>query len=119
MCRSDMADPDPRYPCSSIEDDFNYGSCVASANVHIRMGTSPGPSRPPLVGPAAPPAFEASILTGRARGRAPVSWGSEGSLSFSCRPRRLGGRAFSLRRGSEGEEVVPQPCAQKPEPIVP
>ncbi|XP_059792410.1 protein lifeguard 4 isoform X2 [Balaenoptera ricei] len=32
-----MADPDPRYPCSSIEDDFNYGSCVASANVHIRM----------------------------------------------------------------------------------
>ncbi|KAB0400899.1 hypothetical protein E2I00_008918 [Balaenoptera physalus] len=43
-----MADPDPRYPCSSIEDDFNYGSCVASANVHIRMGTSPGTSRPPL-----------------------------------------------------------------------
>ncbi|GAB5574010.1 protein lifeguard 1 isoform X1 [Prionailurus iriomotensis] len=33
-----MADPDPRYPCSSIEDDFNYGSCVASASVHIRMG---------------------------------------------------------------------------------
>ncbi|KAM4882554.1 protein lifeguard 4 [Thomomys bottae] len=32
-----MADPDPRYPCSSIEDDFNYGSCVASASVHIRM----------------------------------------------------------------------------------
>lgn len=33
----DMADTDPRYPCSSIEDDFNYGSCVASASVHIRM----------------------------------------------------------------------------------
>uniref|UniRef100_A0A8C5V5A7 Transmembrane BAX inhibitor motif containing 4 n=1 Tax=Microcebus murinus TaxID=30608 RepID=A0A8C5V5A7_MICMU len=32
-----MANPDPRYPCSSIEDDFNYGSCVASASVHIRM----------------------------------------------------------------------------------
>uniref|UniRef100_A0A8C3VW58 Transmembrane BAX inhibitor motif containing 4 n=1 Tax=Catagonus wagneri TaxID=51154 RepID=A0A8C3VW58_9CETA len=32
-----MAAPDPRYPCSSIEDDFNYGSCVASASVHIRM----------------------------------------------------------------------------------
>uniref|UniRef100_A0A8C9DDQ8 Transmembrane BAX inhibitor motif containing 4 n=1 Tax=Prolemur simus TaxID=1328070 RepID=A0A8C9DDQ8_PROSS len=32
-----MVDPDPRYPCSSIEDDFNYGSCVASASVHIRM----------------------------------------------------------------------------------
>ncbi|TEA32551.1 hypothetical protein DBR06_SOUSAS4910038 [Sousa chinensis] len=33
-----MADPKPCYPCSSIEDDFNYGSCVASASVHIRMG---------------------------------------------------------------------------------
>ncbi|KAK2101878.1 hypothetical protein P7K49_019545 [Saguinus oedipus] len=33
-----MADPDSRYPCSSIEDDFNYGSNVASASVHIRMG---------------------------------------------------------------------------------
>ncbi|XP_028388289.1 protein lifeguard 4 [Phyllostomus discolor] len=32
-----MASSDPRYPCSSIEDDFNYGSCVASASVHIRM----------------------------------------------------------------------------------
>ncbi|XP_004700531.1 protein lifeguard 4 [Echinops telfairi] len=32
-----MATPDPRYPSSSIEDDFNYGSCVASASVHIRM----------------------------------------------------------------------------------
>ncbi|XP_011947236.1 PREDICTED: protein lifeguard 4 isoform X3 [Cercocebus atys] len=32
-----MADPDSRYPCSSIEDDFNYGSSVASASVHIRM----------------------------------------------------------------------------------
>ncbi|XP_040838179.1 protein lifeguard 4 [Ochotona curzoniae] len=32
-----MADPDPRYPRSSIEDDFNYGSCVASASLHIRM----------------------------------------------------------------------------------
>lgn len=34
----EMADTDPRYPRSSIEDDFNYGSCVASASVHIRMG---------------------------------------------------------------------------------
>uniref|UniRef100_A0A9L0K634 Transmembrane BAX inhibitor motif containing 4 n=1 Tax=Equus asinus TaxID=9793 RepID=A0A9L0K634_EQUAS len=32
-----MAPQDARYPCSSIEDDFNYGSCVASASVHIRM----------------------------------------------------------------------------------
>ncbi|XP_023572039.1 protein lifeguard 4 [Octodon degus] len=32
-----MAEPDPRYPRSSIEDDFNYGSCVASASTHIRM----------------------------------------------------------------------------------
>ncbi|XP_003476153.1 protein lifeguard 4 [Cavia porcellus] len=32
-----MADPDSRYPRSSIEDDFNYGSCVASASLHIRM----------------------------------------------------------------------------------
>ncbi|KAM6215938.1 protein lifeguard 4 isoform 1-T1 [Rhynchocyon petersi] len=32
-----MAGPDPPYPTSSIEDDFNYGSCVASASVHIRM----------------------------------------------------------------------------------
>uniref|UniRef100_A0A8C9PH74 Protein lifeguard 4 n=1 Tax=Spermophilus dauricus TaxID=99837 RepID=A0A8C9PH74_SPEDA len=29
-----MGDPDPRYPCSSIEDDFNYGSCGASASVN-------------------------------------------------------------------------------------
>ncbi|NWZ91433.1 LFG4 protein, partial [Nesospiza acunhae] len=28
---------EPRYPRSSIEDDFNYGSNVASASVHIRM----------------------------------------------------------------------------------
>lgn len=34
---ANMSDPDPRYPRSSIEDDFNYGSCVASASVHIRM----------------------------------------------------------------------------------
>nr|XP_033815524.1 protein lifeguard 4 [Geotrypetes seraphini] len=27
-----------RYPRSSIEDDFNYGTNVASASVHIRMG---------------------------------------------------------------------------------
>ncbi|KAM8803001.1 protein lifeguard 4 [Rhynchonycteris naso] len=32
-----MAHSEPRYPSSSIEDDFNYGSCVASASVHIRM----------------------------------------------------------------------------------
>lgn len=49
--RAAMADPDPRYPCSSIEDDFNYGSCVASASVHIRMGTWPlaGPLSATLV----------------------------------------------------------------------
>ena len=46
-CAANMASSDPRYPCSSIEDDFNYGSCVASASVHIRMGTSPPPSVPP------------------------------------------------------------------------
>ncbi|NWT69429.1 LFG4 protein, partial [Prunella himalayana] len=28
---------EPRYPRSSIEDDFNYGTNVASASVHIRM----------------------------------------------------------------------------------
>ncbi|XP_008827332.1 protein lifeguard 4 [Nannospalax galili] len=32
-----MAAADPRYPRASIEDDFNYGSCVASASLHIRM----------------------------------------------------------------------------------
>ncbi|XP_036106752.1 protein lifeguard 4 [Molossus molossus] len=32
-----MADSGPRYPSSSIVDDFNYGSCVASASVYIRM----------------------------------------------------------------------------------
>lgn len=31
-----------RYPRSSIEDDFNYGSNVASASVHIRMGKDCG-----------------------------------------------------------------------------
>ncbi|XP_019398819.1 PREDICTED: protein lifeguard 4 isoform X2 [Crocodylus porosus] len=28
---------DPSYPRTSIEDDFNYGSSVASASVHVRM----------------------------------------------------------------------------------
>ncbi|XP_004429432.1 PREDICTED: protein lifeguard 4 [Ceratotherium simum simum] len=32
-----MGHADARHPCSSIEDDFNYGSCVASASVYIRM----------------------------------------------------------------------------------
>lgn len=32
-----MASVDP-YPMSSIVDDFNYGSNVASASIHIRMG---------------------------------------------------------------------------------
>ncbi|KAG8514193.1 Protein lifeguard 4 [Galemys pyrenaicus] len=32
-----MADSDTGYRYSTIEDDFNYGSCVASASVHIRM----------------------------------------------------------------------------------
>ncbi|NXU84176.1 LFG4 protein, partial [Xiphorhynchus elegans] len=31
------AEQQQRYPRSSIEDDFNYGSSVASASVHIRM----------------------------------------------------------------------------------
>lgn len=37
------------YPRNSIEDDFNYGSNVASASVHIRMGRgcSGGRVRPP------------------------------------------------------------------------
>lgn len=33
-----MAMAEQLYPRSSIEDDFNYGSNVASASVHIRMG---------------------------------------------------------------------------------
>ncbi|XP_020641715.3 protein lifeguard 4 [Pogona vitticeps] len=32
-----MAVESPSYPKSSIEDDFNYGTNVASASVHIRM----------------------------------------------------------------------------------
>ncbi|XP_060101971.1 protein lifeguard 4-like [Heteronotia binoei] len=32
-----MAAEDQGYPTTSIEDDFNYGSNVASASVHIRM----------------------------------------------------------------------------------
>ncbi|KAK1339911.1 hypothetical protein QTO34_018472 [Cnephaeus nilssonii] len=43
-----MADSDPRYPHSSIEDDLNYGSCVSSSSVHIRMGLVP----PQLLFPA-------------------------------------------------------------------
>ncbi|ELK25992.1 Transmembrane BAX inhibitor motif-containing protein 4 [Myotis davidii] len=38
-----MADFNPCYPHSFIEDDFNYGSCVASASVHIHMGRSTFP----------------------------------------------------------------------------
>lgn len=59
-----MADPDPRYPCSSIEDDFNYGSCVASASVHIRMGTFPLPPLPPTPRPGlcGPPCAEPDAL---------------------------------------------------------
>lgn len=33
-----MAAENQGYPKTSIEDDFNYGSNVASASVHIRMG---------------------------------------------------------------------------------
>lgn len=33
-----MAAAEQLYPRSSIEDDFNYGTNVASASVHIRMG---------------------------------------------------------------------------------
>lgn len=66
-----MADPDSRYPRSSIEDDFNYGSCVASASLHIRMGTWQGrlsPGRPHLPRPracakgAAGPRGQTSVL---------------------------------------------------------
>lgn len=102
-----MANPDPRYPCSSIEDDFNYGSCVASASVHIRMGTSFHPSRPfpfpsPQPGPcgrlrAEPAALSASRggfrlppaappgagLAGGAR----LPWDSEESLACGSPPR--------------------------------
>ncbi|EAW97161.1 transmembrane BAX inhibitor motif containing 4, isoform CRA_d, partial [Homo sapiens] len=86
-----MADPDPRYPRSSIEDDFNYGSSVASATVHIRMGTlSPLQCLP-----------AACLHCSASRSRLPASEGErpspgthrECSLSsrpsFSGRPRRL------------------------------
>ncbi|XP_036615174.1 protein lifeguard 4 [Trichosurus vulpecula] len=33
-----MATPEPSYSRLSLEDDFNYGTSVASASVHIRMG---------------------------------------------------------------------------------
>ena len=108
-CCADMADLDPRYPCSSIEDDFNYGSCVASASVHIRMGTSPGPSRPALGGPAASPASggwfsasEASFLRDQPLGIPPVSWVERAAFPPPSGP-WLGRRAFSLRMGSEAE----------------
>lgn len=42
-----MAAAEQRYPRSSIEDDFNYGSNVASASVHIRMGRGWGRGRAP------------------------------------------------------------------------
>lgn len=38
---------DPSYPRTTIEDDFNYGSSVASASVHVRMGGSAGRSMGP------------------------------------------------------------------------
>ena len=115
-----MADLDPRYPCSSIEDDFNYGSCVASASVHIRMGTSPGPSRPPLVGPAASPASggwfpasEASILRDQALEIPQISWGQPSLLL----PVPLAGKkSFLPPPGLRGRgEVAPQLYAQRPE----
>ncbi|XP_056654385.1 protein lifeguard 4 isoform X2 [Monodelphis domestica] len=33
-----MASSDPVFSYSSLEDDFNYGTSVASASIHIRMG---------------------------------------------------------------------------------
>lgn len=101
---ADMADPDPRYPCSSIEDDFNYGSCVASASVHIRMGTF---SLPPLPHPA------------------PVSAGRPAPSLMCCRPL---GVAFSFRRqllpglGSPAERGSPRgselsPASRSPPPL--
>ncbi len=38
LIRSNM--DQEKYPRSSIEDDFNYGTNVATASVHIRMGES-------------------------------------------------------------------------------
>lgn len=88
-----MADSDPRYPRFSIEDDFNYGSCVASSSVHIRMGTWPRCSAS-LGHPwsallrTRPPEADFRLQRERALGsglgkRAPVSRvGKEGPLSF-------------------------------------
>ena len=117
-----MADFDPRYPCSSIEDDFNYGSCVASASVHIRMGTSPGPSRPRLVGPLASPASggwfpasEASILRDQALGIPPISWVQRTAFPPPSGP-LAGKKGFLPPQGLRGRgEVAPQLYAQRPE----
>lgn len=120
---ADMADSDPRYPRSSIEDDFNYGSCVASASLHIRMGKSPRPSARPghsgwaLLRSASGggfPASEGGHLPGGARSDSAGLLGVDPPPpSVSSPLSGLRGRAPSfgslekarppLRRGPEGE----------------
>lgn len=80
---SAMADSDPRYPRSSVEDDFNYGSCVASASLHIRMGTRPGLSRRPGR-PRQPPGGGLGPQGERPPGQG--SGKSAGPLGFEGRP---------------------------------
>lgn len=84
---ADMADPDPRYPRSSIEDDFNYGSCVASASLHIRMGRWR---------PAAP---QACAGAGRAPRRPPCPLCPPGRREDGC------GERLSGRQEGTGQEV--------------
>lgn len=92
---ADMAAPDPRYPRASIEDDFNYGSSVASASVHIRMGRSPLPRSPRPVLPRSQRRRRASGF----RGRAPPAGPRRAAWS-----RGFGGRALpsALRSGLRG-----------------
>lgn len=85
---ADMADSDPRYPRSSIEDDFNYGSCVASASVHIRMGMSPPHPAP---APPSPPRCCAIGLRRRVSG-------------FTGRG--PSGRGWERKRGSPGVQTL-------------
>lgn len=93
-----MADPESRYPCSSIEDDFNYGSCVASASVHIRMGTFPLPV------PAGRPA--PSLLRCRPLG-----------VTFGFLRQLLPGPGSQTERGSPGVQrkaLLPAPRPRAP-----
>lgn len=52
------------YPRSSIEDDFNYGSNVASASVHIRMGRAAVGEGPRVPAASAGEGIAASSFTG-------------------------------------------------------